>query len=525
MDPVSVIGVAATLVTLFDAAIKLVYNIRKITTDTRHQPVHDYPELAHRMSLEPEIGIFRRFGTLNNLSLLYMQAELAALEREFIAQKLADETSACETTKLYSHSMDQLRDSRGEGGTMMRDKLVVIQGKLKDYSKISTNREDAADTWGTDKALSSQLHLRQDLGPGSADIRSIREITVGSIIAPHENLWKQASSPTQEKDQLADFVVLSPISANRSPFSASRADRGLVYKLEYPFRVMWAYAQVLVIVFVWAISEYRTKAYPSRRSRNTHAATTSDISRYATPPPATGQSNGNHLRDDVNHPLSQSGMPRSPSLSNDIGHEEQHKPTVAPLGSPSASSLQSGRVQEVVDIVDDMELDTISRHRTPATSATNNQRETVVPRRDVSSRPRVRRYPVNSLGSTAPQPPTSLSKSFGRARASDSALPQTPRQFPWDKVNNNPALATLSEKEEQKLFTKELSSLDQNHGPDLASSLLSALFTTIPVLVLCFIHTLPIRLVVVILFTIIFALALSLTYKPTRGEVFATTAA
>jgi hypothetical protein len=79
--------------------------------------------------------------------------------------------------------------------------------------------------------------------------------------------------------------------------------------------------------------------------------------------------------------------------------------------------------------------------------------------------------------------------------------------------------------EREKEYSRELSKLDRDHGPDLKSSVLSALLTTLPVLVLYYIRSLPFRLLAVILFTLTFAIALSLTYRPKRGEVFATTAA
>ena len=77
----------------------------------------------------------------------------------------------------------------------------------------------------------------------------------------------------------------------------------------------------------------------------------------------------------------------------------------------------------------------------------------------------------------------------------------------------------------KKQFARELSRLDRDHGPDFKSSILSALFITLPVLVLYYIRSLPFRLLAVVLLTLIFAIGLSLTYKPKRGEVFATTAA
>jgi len=113
-------------------------------------------------------------------------------------------------------------------------------------------------------------------------------------------------------------------------------------------------------------------------------------------------------------------------------------------------------------------------------------------------------------------------------------LPVTePRRSPMGEPENatlkEPTLQILEErftaKEIEKRFSNELSRLDRHHGPDLKSSMHSALFTTLPVLVLYCIHSLPFRLMAVILFTLVFAIGLSLTYRPKRGEVFATTAA
>jgi hypothetical protein len=109
---------------------------------------------------------------------------------------------------------------------------------------------------------------------------------------------------------------------------------------------------------------------------------------------------------------------------------------------------------------------------------------------------------------------------------SDHVLPVTE---PRHSIEENPTLENLKErfsnKEWEKRFTRELSRLDRHHGPDLKSSMLSALFITLPVLVLYYIRSLPFRLLAVILFTLVFAVGLSLTYRPKRGEVFATTAA
>ncbi|KAI9694216.1 MAG: hypothetical protein M1822_003488 [Bathelium mastoideum] len=52
-----------------------------------------YPRLAKRMGLLPKIAIFRRFGFLNQLNILYMQAELQYLEKKLKKVQIGDNAS------------------------------------------------------------------------------------------------------------------------------------------------------------------------------------------------------------------------------------------------------------------------------------------------------------------------------------------------------------------------------------------------------------------------------------------------
>jgi hypothetical protein len=97
--------------------------------------VEDYWHLAREVNQKPEIGIFRRFGELNNFSLLYMQAEIASLEKKLLSQREKDANSSCEITQSYNFSMDRLRESNGEGGKTQLNLLTDIQAKLKIYSE------------------------------------------------------------------------------------------------------------------------------------------------------------------------------------------------------------------------------------------------------------------------------------------------------------------------------------------------------------------------------------------------------
>lgn len=61
-----------------------------------------YPKLAALMNLIPETCIFRRFGTLNSLNLLYLQAELTDIERKLQEAQIVDFTKGEGFKHLYA---------------------------------------------------------------------------------------------------------------------------------------------------------------------------------------------------------------------------------------------------------------------------------------------------------------------------------------------------------------------------------------------------------------------------------------
>lgn len=117
------------------------------TSDKEVPMVTTYMQMAQEMDKNPEIGVFRRFGELNNLNLLYMQAELLILERKLLQQQNDDLKSSCERTRLYCYSMEALILSEGDGGTKQRDLLLEIQVKLKAYSKLPSPTSSKLILW------------------------------------------------------------------------------------------------------------------------------------------------------------------------------------------------------------------------------------------------------------------------------------------------------------------------------------------------------------------------------------------
>lgn len=83
----------------------------------------------------------------------------------------------------------------------------------------------------------------------------------------------------------------------------------------------------------------------------------------------------------------------------------------------------------------------------------------------------------------------------------------------------------MRSRQRRREFQQVLSLLDLGHGMDVKSSVLSAILTTVPILALYYIKNITYRLVAVVCFTVLFAVSLTLSYRPKRGEVFATTAA
>jgi hypothetical protein len=111
----------------------------RLTIDKVNTIPIDYLSLANRMSESPNIGLFRRFGDLNTLTLLRMQAKLEAIETQYLELREEDSKSNCPKTRSYAWNMAALHASEGMGGSKQRDLLIEIEGKLKAYSKTIRN--------------------------------------------------------------------------------------------------------------------------------------------------------------------------------------------------------------------------------------------------------------------------------------------------------------------------------------------------------------------------------------------------
>lgn len=97
-----------------------------------------YVRLAQHMGEHSNRAIFRRFGDLNALSLLLLQAELVELERKLLGEAAQDAKSSTLTPQHRSLEWRSLRDAIEADGSKCAqlNTLLEVREVLKEYSKL-----------------------------------------------------------------------------------------------------------------------------------------------------------------------------------------------------------------------------------------------------------------------------------------------------------------------------------------------------------------------------------------------------
>jgi hypothetical protein len=112
-------------------------NVSTHSGPSKSKIINGYPKLAEHMGGTPEISIFRRFETLNRQNLLYLQAELTALEREL--RNLEAESAACDAAdprSQYSRDWEWMSMTDEKSNINPQWQLFLrIRVVLKEYSK------------------------------------------------------------------------------------------------------------------------------------------------------------------------------------------------------------------------------------------------------------------------------------------------------------------------------------------------------------------------------------------------------
>jgi hypothetical protein len=96
---------------------------------------HDgYPTLAWLMSSYPDKAVFRRFGELNLLNLLRLQAELQEMEHQLKVIRKEDAESRDPTRACYAKDFRAMRDNQELGDSEQYELLIQVGLKLQEYS-------------------------------------------------------------------------------------------------------------------------------------------------------------------------------------------------------------------------------------------------------------------------------------------------------------------------------------------------------------------------------------------------------
>lgn len=102
-----------------------------------------HQKLAEMMNQFPVCAVFRNFGTLGALNILYYQAELCRLEEKLRLAAERDRSSSDPFRQQYFKCFDHLQDGKIEQGNLdLADNeqwqiILQIRQVLKDYSRRS----------------------------------------------------------------------------------------------------------------------------------------------------------------------------------------------------------------------------------------------------------------------------------------------------------------------------------------------------------------------------------------------------
>jgi len=105
------------------------------SNDPLANKVNGYPKFAGQIEIQPELAIFRRFGYLNALNLLYFQAELTSLEEDLQRQQLEDNNSGHPRISRYAWSWYELSTSGNNGDQTQLELIYKLRETLRQYSR------------------------------------------------------------------------------------------------------------------------------------------------------------------------------------------------------------------------------------------------------------------------------------------------------------------------------------------------------------------------------------------------------
>lgn len=191
-----------------------------------HEP-QGYHRLADLMGQYSETAIFRRFGALNAITLLSLQAELIDLQVQFRDIWAEDDRSDDSDEQQFSTYFRRLRES---GDSIQYEMLQEIRAKLREYSTlgIPVNCVDCSIDFGRiDDAMIQAATISRMPSPQPADVKFLRDWLKRSgggtnfLHGSEELTWSlPGNSSTSEKRFLdKDLMTLHIIPDEQDAFS------------------------------------------------------------------------------------------------------------------------------------------------------------------------------------------------------------------------------------------------------------------------------------------------------------------
>ncbi|KAH3964109.1 hypothetical protein HBI56_168030 [Parastagonospora nodorum] len=200
-------------------------------SDFLSDSVTGYPKLARKIEIQPELAIFRRFGALNALNLLYFQAELTDLEENLGKQQVEDAQDIHGTKAMYAKTWHRLQDSEEDGDTEQLDLIMRIREVLKDYSEaLSQHAAVSTHSRMADKALVQQHLIHNFHKPATWDLHYMQNYLQTEAMGPLALTGDDAGvwgSVEHRKSHQPDLVALCP-RTKMDPFSKWAAESTIV---------------------------------------------------------------------------------------------------------------------------------------------------------------------------------------------------------------------------------------------------------------------------------------------------------
>lgn len=107
-------------------------------TESSRPKSYGYRRLASFMAESGQYAIFRRFGELNCLNLLFLQAELVSLEEKLKEAAAADGSTTENLRDLYDKNRVTMARARDKDGKYVKqwELALDIREVLEEYSKL-----------------------------------------------------------------------------------------------------------------------------------------------------------------------------------------------------------------------------------------------------------------------------------------------------------------------------------------------------------------------------------------------------